>query len=332
MFSDSTELNWPLLLKDWFHVNVSVVILLLSRLYVSGIEANAFDVPQFENLKVLRIEFMRIQYIYQATFNGLTNLQVLQMDHTNLVSFEQSALATLPNLHMIRLESCGYNVLTLDNLFAWTDMKKLVKVDIRRCLLSDTINENTFSGLVHLNELNLIDNSIVKIGRKSFDVVLNTLNLLDLRSNYLKTVPRNLFNTKREVKIIVTGNPWDCSCELEDLRTYRKITNANFSKIECDSPAKYAGKEIDSCPSFCDSSSDSKEDLEVHDVDEIENEEPASIDPAIVKEDTPVIRDDNSIQREEGDFSIIKLYANNTAIELHFNLFILFGSLTIYIL
>lgn len=248
----------PSLPKNWFNFNVSMVFLGLYATNMLAIETDAFNTRQFSQLETLYFDDVPLITLFDGSFNGLENLKFLRLKHGKIVTDAKNVLAPMLNLEQFIMRNCGQQKISIDNLFG-TVLLHLKKVNIINCNLHDTITNSTFTGLLNVTELILTANGITQIGTKSFDVPFRTLKYLDLQSNNLKLLPRNLFNTIRTnlVSINLKSNPWHCDCELEYLRKIIKFSHYSrfyFDPIHCKTPRKLEGHALRSCPHLCEKS------------------------------------------------------------------------------
>lgn len=125
---------------------------------------------------------------------------------------------------------------SLNSIFETTHFSNLDYVRIRDNL-KNTIEQNTFNGLVHVDTLVLAWCQIESIGPKSFDK-LPWLTRLDLSHNLLKSIPSGLFLklSNRMLSIDIGNNPWRCNCELEEFQQFLRQYNVFHGPIECATP------------------------------------------------------------------------------------------------
>lgn len=240
--------NQKLSMKLWFPT-VTVRLLYLIDLSTNEIENGAFNVLPFASLEILVIRGCKIPNLNSGAFLGLLNLKYLNLERNNLQSIESSVLAPVRNLARFDLRSCGPHLLSLNNLFD-TKMIHLKYVIVSGCLLTNTINERTFSGLVNVEILSLTNNGIEEIAEGAFDIVFKTLKHLNLIDNRLKSISPDLFIIARDgfVDVLFDNNPWYCDYRLEELRKFMDETNTyRLNGIVCDKPDMFKGKPLSGC-------------------------------------------------------------------------------------
>ncbi|KAK2911660.1 hypothetical protein Q8A67_003793 [Cirrhinus molitorella] len=108
-----------------------------------------------------------------------------------------------------------------------------------------TLDQNSFDGMSNLLNLNLSQNQIHTITLNSF-LGLGKLRQLDLSNNELTHLSMDVFLPLNGTKIRLDGNPWDCSCSVNDFAKYlRGLRNASLLENEmqvcCNSPPHLKG-------------------------------------------------------------------------------------------
>ncbi|KAL4640062.1 leucine-rich glioma-inactivated protein 1 [Arapaima gigas] len=108
----------------------------------------------------------------------------------------------------------------------------------------DSINEDAFLGLPHLEYLFIENNKIKSISPYAFRG-LKSLIHLSLAYNNLQTLPRDVFKGMEALtKVDLRGNIFSCDCKLKWLVEWIYQTNATVDQIYCSSPPLYQGKKI----------------------------------------------------------------------------------------
>lgn len=240
----------------WFQLNLYIRSLSLKQLKIQSIQPNAFNTFHFKELIELKIENVMISNLPKGIFEGLSKMKNLFLKNLKIINIDKNVLKPVPFLESFSMSSCGIGIMKLDPLFGSVKMLHLTKVIINNCTLKDTITETTFSGLSVVSTLNLTNNQIEVIGPKSFDIVLNTLKILILQSNKLKTLPNDLFkNMKKSATTInLIENQWHCDCNLEHLRQLLRSAEKSFSPIACQTPLKLKSVYLKYVGPFCDGS------------------------------------------------------------------------------
>lgn len=204
-------------------------------------------------LKELKIEAFPLLVISAQTFNGLTNLHKLILVNAQVFQIEANALLPMPLLDHFEI-ICAGDQIKIDNLFGTADMKHLTSVKVEKCNLGSSISRSTFVGLTAVNILRLAVNNITLIGEGSFDPIFQTLRILDLRSNELKSLPKGIFRGFSEGFLILKGNLWHCDCEMEHFRQdllSSVHTRSGGNRILCKTPPALASKSIIECNNLC---------------------------------------------------------------------------------
>lgn len=124
--------------------------------------------------------------------------------------------------------------------------------------LLDNIPKDLFSKFGSLTELALRRNGITSVEKNSFDSCADTLKVLSLNGNLLKTlaegvIPYRFFNNNHTSRKEITfyNNPWHCSCDLNHLKKLMLEFPSLFpDEIRCKTPEDLRGKivkQIDLC-------------------------------------------------------------------------------------
>lgn len=241
---------------------MTVKFLTFIKLRVHSIQGGAFNSSQFTKLELLSIQGSQLKILYEDSFVGLTNLKELVIHRVKLSSIHNKAFNSVSNIEKLTLDGNGWywklalDALSLNNFFESSEMPRLKMVDIQNYNVSDTINSTTFLGLRNITNLLLTHCEITSIAPKSFDLILETVELIDLSSNKLKSLPQDIFKHSQvgEVVVYLGNNPWHCNCEIEPLRKLMKQSDSSvrLSLIRCQSPRKYAFQFLIDLDPICD--------------------------------------------------------------------------------
>ncbi|XP_030066346.1 leucine-rich repeat-containing protein 3 [Microcaecilia unicolor] len=118
------------------------------------------------------------------------------------------------------------------------------------------IPDNAFRHLNYLEELDLSQNTIEKIGTSAFKGITEGLKLLDLSNNHIHSIPKEAL-AKLRAKIRLANNPWHCECNLQEALQELKLDPETVNEITCHTSEQeeYTGKSLirvlDSGINFC---------------------------------------------------------------------------------
>ncbi|KAL8612645.1 hypothetical protein ACOMHN_044586 [Nucella lapillus] len=166
----------------------------------------------------------KLNEVDQQTFYGMDTLNVLDLRHNNLSAISDETFKFLGNATTLLLSN---NSLQMSNFFT------------------------LLRSMVSLESLDLGFNQIETINATSFQP-LASLRSLSLAKNKLKVIPVELFhNLETLAELDISGNPFDCDCELLPLRDWLKKTtvkikqrfNLNITN-RCVTPEEHRGKLI----------------------------------------------------------------------------------------
>lgn len=218
-------MEFPLnsLAKDWFESSAKIQFLnIIDSPNLSIIETGAFNGPSFSTTKQLKLENLNISHLTENIFEGLSALKGLHIAKMPLNSIDALLLDAVPGLAELSLEEIPRSM-DLKNLTGSSKLKSLQIVSLRHNQLPNTISSNTFSSLEAVVSLYLSDSKIEWIGVRSFDVVSQTVQTIDLQGNQLKTLPFGLFDTltiSTQWSVFLGLNEWKCNCSLVQLQQY----------------------------------------------------------------------------------------------------------------
>lgn len=112
------------------------------------------------------------------------NLRIIQVSYTELISITKSNFVGLKSLEHLKITYCVTD--TMDTMGL-------------------TIDENTFSDLKMLKNLDLTNNGINRIAEKTFEK-LKRMDELSLSKNLLETLPENVFEKNRDLRVLYLDN------------------------------------------------------------------------------------------------------------------------------
>ncbi|XP_061187857.1 protein slit-like [Saccostrea echinata] len=170
-------------------------------------------------LEELDLSSNDIVKISSGAFSEFKNLKILSLSENKLQTFPKDAFKGLANLKTLHLR---FNKIYSFPLGLFNPLYFLEELDLRNNNIH-WIAEGTFQNLTNLKTLQLSENALTSLSGK----VVSEIN------NY--TV------------IGLHGNPWDCSCELEnflEFLTQQKLRVSNPDLLDCYSPFRMRGTKL----------------------------------------------------------------------------------------
>lgn len=219
---------------------------------IVDIREHAFSGLIFAQLGILKLVNMRVSHLKRHVFNGLTSLHTLHIDGMHLVAIDVDILQSLPQLTSISFEAIGDEPLDIRNLTGTTMMATVQIVSLRENNFQHQINGDSFSGLVSARSLFLTNSNLQSIGANAFAAMLNSVQMIDLRENCLKSLSGNLLDgiiQRAGVSLYLSQNPWNCDCapDIERLRNNLRQYSTAFADLiylKCALPIDKAGKQL----------------------------------------------------------------------------------------
>ncbi|NXT93258.1 LRC19 protein, partial [Anhinga rufa] len=164
-------------------------------------------------------------------FQNVTKLS-LKNNKISLKDSDKEILQSFINLTELYLNE---NMITVLHNNSFCSLTKLLILDISNNHIS-TVHKAAFAGLNQLSVLNLSCNTITQLDSDVF-TSLKSLTVLNLQYNSLKSF--HIKSPLKLIKIVLDGNPWNCSCDLLDLQmwlTASNVTMENENSTTCTFP------------------------------------------------------------------------------------------------
>lgn len=251
VFLHITNIAFPnnVMSGDWLG---STYILSIDRVRIEDYmidDIKDFNRNVFTYVITLLIKGFQMHFIRNGAFQNLIHLQELVFEHVNLKIIDLNALLPNRNLGTVAL-SLSYNYeisingsdaeLTVNNL-------RITNNRMRR-----TVTKDSFRGLTNLNRLDLSNNQIEFLPNGVFDLIRNSIVVINLNRNRLKTlsggVLANLLASKKRLEISLTENPWHCDEHMIDLKYLLLQYDEFFTKISCETPDQYKSRPVINTP------------------------------------------------------------------------------------
>lgn len=222
---------------------------------ITYIMPGAFNCSAFKETKILTMSSLQANYLDMHIFSGLNDLKTLNFYQLHSIAFPMNWLSavseTLENLLVYGLPYDAYDLMGLTSGVAMVKLK-LATFSLN---LKSSINEKTFRGLVAIQTLDLTFCGIESIGPMSFDPIATTIRLLKLNNNKLKHLPEGLFAKllpSSQLRVYLSGNPFDCSCTLVDFQNQLRANMDNFAEIPtCATPFNYYNRLVHLADDIC---------------------------------------------------------------------------------
>nr|XP_029494286.1 uncharacterized protein LOC115111895 isoform X1 [Oncorhynchus nerka] len=199
----------------------------------------------FRDLKTLSLDRNNISQLNPAWFSQPAILQNLTLIQNHIEVVEDSMLSGLTGLISLNLTR---NMIQSIAPGSFSTLSHLASLDLSGNRIV-TISPGSFSGLTGLTSLNLASNRIKSISPGCFSALIS-LAYLDLSGNRLTRVnPQDLLPLSPSTHVRLDGNPWDCSCGVEDFVIFlRGLQNASLLEREmevmCASPSALRGQPV----------------------------------------------------------------------------------------
>lgn len=191
----------------------------------AGNNLNKLTKMRFENMGLINLQKIflsrcRIKSIDRGAFKGLTNLVELDLSDNYITSVPTDTFHDFPSL--MRLALSGNPI--------------------------EILRTGAFRRLTYLTTLELSHSKIKTIEDGAFDG-LSTLEWLKLDNNKIKYIKGSNILPKDLHGIDLHHNPWQCDCNLIDMRNWLLTYNVPHSiEPTCDFPPRLQNKEVKNLP------------------------------------------------------------------------------------
>jgi Leucine-rich repeat (LRR) protein len=181
---------------------------------IHAIEEDSFtnlDHLQWLDLGENQLEDLLENIFHEGLRHPFSELQKIHLDRNCLKTIHDKTFSPFPKLKYIFLDDNDLRSIGSDQPFP----ESLTKVSLRRNLALISIRNGTFSGL---KELQTVDISgcykLTEIEPGAFDEERSSVSQFDASQCGLFHLSASLLNWKNVTELDLSGNPWDCDCDL----------------------------------------------------------------------------------------------------------------------
>lgn len=233
-------------------------------LFVTGnkiLQINNGSFPTSLNLLTeLYLSGNQMEHVDARTFQNLPNLTRLDLSNNTLKTFSEEAFPGGSKLQVLNFSRSLYNYSFTEQLLSFLPIANLSQ--LRSLDLSNNdvmiLPDGIFMGLSKLISLNLHNSSLLTVQSgllwnssllATQKQTLPLLQDLDLRDNSLKNLPMATleeFSLLSDLRIQLVGNPWRCTCFIENLLMWLKNSTqvADIQNLTCMDPETLKGRPL----------------------------------------------------------------------------------------
>lgn len=207
-----------------------------------GLKSIPVEVRSLTGLRKLDLSRNSLTVIDTLTVGNPNVLQTLDLSSNDIVKISPGAFTELVSLEILSLSENNLQTLPKDLFQGLTNLKTL-RLSFNRIF---SVPLGLFDQLHSLEELDLRSNVIHWIPGGVFQNLTN-LKTLKLSENNLQSLSHDVLADMKnyhDFSMELYGNPWDCSCKLENFLEFLFLLKANVSHLDmlvCYSPSRLLG-------------------------------------------------------------------------------------------
>lgn len=210
----TVECNQLLLFESFLEANYFQRFSTLAELTLHNCKLLRIPGNAFEGLRELKKLFIRSRNydwspnknleLSLGTFNGLRELQILDLGENNLKVIPSDVFCPLDNLQVLNVTH--NKIKSVDRLgFGRNCGTGLRSLDLSNNEIKSLTDESEITGLRRLQELRLQHNNITDISRETFNGLIS-LRILNISYNNLQSIPEGTFANLKELREIYLNN------------------------------------------------------------------------------------------------------------------------------
>ncbi|XP_017468504.1 PREDICTED: protein slit isoform X2 [Rhagoletis zephyria] len=200
------------------------------------------QVPRKISADVERLDLQgnNITVIFEADFQRLTKLRILQLTDNQIHTIEKGAFQDLVSLERLRLNNNLLKAIP-ENLVS--SSASLLRLDISHNIIT-TVGRRVFKGAQSLRSLQLDNNQITCMDEHAFKGLID-LEILTLNNNNLTSLPHNAFSGLNRLRALrLSDNPFSCDCHLSWLSRFLRSAPRLAPYTRCQSPSQLKGQNV----------------------------------------------------------------------------------------
>ena len=201
--------------QDSFGTLGSLEYLSLRSNMINKIEEDSFaglDKLQRLDLGDNQLEDLSENVFHEGLRHPFSELQAIHLDNNKLKTIHDNTFSPFPNLTYIFLDHNELRDIGRNKPFP----SSLVMISLRRNLALKSIRNGTFSGLKALDSVDINGcYKLTEIEPGAFDQEMSSVTQLDASSCGLTHLSASLLSWNNMTKLVLSGNPWDCDCNLK---------------------------------------------------------------------------------------------------------------------
>ncbi|XP_066141931.1 protein slit isoform X1 [Euwallacea fornicatus] len=192
------------------------------------------------NTERLDLQGNNITAIYEADFQDLSKLKILQLSSNQITEIERESFQDLENLERLRLNGNALKNIP-DNLFV--PVFNLFRLDLSHNQIA-VVGKKTLKGVPNLKNLHLDNNRITCIDDSALRD-MKDLEVITLNNNNVTWLGKDMFGNMFRLRTLrLADNLLHCDCNLSWLGRFLKHSPRLAQYTRCHSPSQLKGQNV----------------------------------------------------------------------------------------